>query len=190
NMVEIFEQIGKTKPVLAIGETIDESDLLKDETGAVDPHIWFDIDLWKQALAAAVEELKAYSPDDAEYFEENKQKYFAELDKLKKEAAKLAEIPEQKRVLVTAHDAFGYFGRMHQVKVVGLQGLSTDSEIGVSDIHETIEIIKQYNVPAIFVESSVNDSSIKAVIEGASKEGISVELGGELFSEVGRTSCR
>jgi len=183
NMVEIFEQIGKTKPVLAIGETIDESDLLKDETGAVDPHIWFDIDLWKQALAAAVEELKAYSPDDAEYFEENKQKYFAELDKLKKEAAKLAEIPEQKRVLVTAHDAFGYFGRMHQVKVVGLQGLSTDSEIGVSDIHETIEIIKQYNVPAIFVESSVNDSSIKAVIEGASKEGVNVRLGGELYSD-------
>lgn len=183
NMVEIFEQIGKTKPVLAIGETIDESDLLKDETGAVDPHIWFDIDLWKQALDASVEELKTYSPDDAEYFEENKQKYFAELDKLKKEAEKLAEIPEQKRVLVTAHDAFGYFGRMHQVKVVGLQGLSTDSEIGVSDIHETIEIIKQYNVPAIFVESSVNDSSIKAVIEGASKEGINVRLGGELYSD-------
>ncbi len=183
NMVEIFEQIGKTKPVLAIGETIDESSLLKDETGAVDPHIWFDIELWKQALAAAVEELKAYSPDDAEYFEENKRKYFAELDKLKKEAAKLAEIPEQKRVLVTAHDAFGYFGRMHQVKVVGLQGLSTDSEIGVSDIHETIEIIKQYNVPAIFVESSVNDSSIKAVIEGASKEGVNVRLGGELYSD-------
>lgn len=183
NMVEIFEQIGKTKPVLAIGETIDESSLLKDETGAVDPHIWFDIELWKQALEAAVEELKAYSPDDAEYFEENKRKYFAELDQLKKEAKKLAEIPKEKRVLVTAHDAFGYFGRMHDLKVVGLQGLSTDAEIGVSDIHETIEIIKQYNVPAIFVETSVNDSSIKAVIEGASKEGISVELGGELFSD-------
>lgn len=183
NMAEIFEQIGKTKPVLAIGETIDESSLLKDETGAVDPHIWFDIELWKQALEAAVEELKAYSPDDAEYFEENKRKYFAELDQLKKEAEKLAEIPKEKRVLVTAHDAFGYFGRMHDLKVVGLQGLSTDAEIGVSDIHETIEIIKQYNVPAIFVETSVNDSSIKAVIEGASKEGISVELGGELFSD-------
>lgn len=183
NMVEIFEQIGKTRPVLAIAETIDESDLLKDETGAIDPHVWFDIDLWKQALAAAVEELKAFSPDDAEYFEENKQKYFAELDKLKKEAEKLAEIPEEKRVLVTAHDAFGYFGRMHHMKVVGLQGLSTDAEIGVSDIHETIEMIKQYNVPAIFVESSVNDSSIQAVVEGASKEGIHVKRGGELYSD-------
>src|SRR5690606_35880891 len=126
---EIFEQIGKTKPVLAIGETIDESSLLKDEGGAVDPHIWFDIDLWKKALEAAVEELKTYSPDDAAYFEENKQKYFADVDNLKKEAEKLAEIPEEKRVLVTAHDAFGYFGRMHNMKVVGLQGLSTDAEI-------------------------------------------------------------
>ncbi|MCU9612910.1 zinc ABC transporter substrate-binding protein [Caldibacillus lycopersici] len=183
NMVEIFEEIGKTKPVAALGEAIPKEALLYDETGAVDPHIWFDIDLWKQALHAAVEELKAFSPENADYFEENEQKYFAELDSLKEEAKKLAEIPEEQRVLVTAHDAFGYFGRMHQIKVVGLQGISTESEIGVSDIQETIELIKQYKVPAVFIESSINKETIQAVMEGAKSEGLNIELGGELYSD-------
>ncbi len=183
NMVTIFDEIGKTKPVLAVGETVDQSRLLKDENGAVDPHIWFDIELWQQALEAAVEELIEYSPEDADYFEKNKEKYFRELEELKKEAEKLQEIPDEKRILVTAHDAFGYFGRMHNMKVVGLQGLSTDGEIGVSDIEETIDIITKYKVPAVFVETSVNENAIHAVIEGAQKKGINVELGGELFSD-------
>ncbi|ASS90073.1 MULTISPECIES: metal ABC transporter solute-binding protein, Zn/Mn family [Aeribacillus] len=183
NMVEIFEKISESKPVLAVGETIPEESLLKDEKGVVDPHIWFDLDLWQQALDAAVEQLKEFSPEDADYFEENKKKYFARLADLKKEAEKLADIPESQRVLVTAHDAFGYFGRMHGIKVVGLQGLSTDSEIGITDIQDTIDIIKKYKVPAVFIESSINEKSIKAVIEGAKSEGINVTLGGELYSD-------
>ncbi|AXI38960.1 manganese transporter [Bacillaceae bacterium ZC4] len=183
NMVEIFEKISESKPVLAVGETIPEESLLKDEKGVVDPHIWFDLNLWQQALDAAVEQLKEFSPEDADYFEENKKKYFARLADLKKEAEKLADIPESQRVLVTAHDAFGYFGRMHGIKVVGLQGLSTDSEIGITDIQDTIDIIKKYKVPAVFIESSINEKSIKAVIEGAKSEGINVTLGGELYSD-------
>ncbi|MGG3844642.1 metal ABC transporter solute-binding protein, Zn/Mn family [Aeribacillus composti] len=183
NMVEIFEKISESKPVLAVGETIPEESLLKDEKGVVDPHIWFDLDLWQQALDAAVDQLKEFSPEDADYFEENKKKYFARLADLKKEAEKLADIPESQRVLVTAHDAFGYFGRMHGIKVVGLQGLSTDSEIGITDIQDTIDIIKKYKVPAVFIESSINEKSIKAVIEGAKSEGINVTLGGELYSD-------
>lgn len=183
NMVDIFNEMAKSKPVLAIGDSIAEEDLMDDEEGAIDPHIWFDIDLWKQALDGAVEELKEYAPEDADYFEENKQDYFAEMDQLKNDAKKLAEIPEEQRVLVTAHDAFGYFGRMHDIEVVGLQGLSTEAEIGVSDIQETIEIIKEYNVPAVFMESSINEKSINSVIEGAESEGIDLSLGGELFSD-------
>lgn len=183
NMVDIFNEMSKTKTVLAIGETVPKEKLLKDETGAIDPHIWFELDLWQQALNAAVEELKSYSPEDADYFEGNKQQYFAEIEKLKQEAAKLADIPKEQRVLVTAHDAFGYFGRLHDIEVVGLQGLSTDAEIGVSDIQDTIKIIKEYNVPAVFIESSINASSIEAVIEGAKSEGLEVTLGGELYSD-------
>ncbi|MGJ9457359.1 metal ABC transporter solute-binding protein, Zn/Mn family [Oceanobacillus sp. CF4.6] len=183
NMVKVFDSIGDSKPVLAIGDIHSEDVLLEDEDGAIDPHIWFDLELWEESLEAAVEELKAYSPDDEDYFEENKQVYFEELAELKEEAKKLADIPESSRVLVTAHDAFGYFGRMHDMEVIGLQGLSTEDEVGISDINETIEIIKEHQVPAIFVESSINSSSIDAVLEGAQNDGVDVELGGELFSD-------
>ncbi|WP_209125086.1 metal ABC transporter solute-binding protein, Zn/Mn family [Alkalihalobacillus sp. BA299] len=184
NMVEIFDSIAESKPVLAIGETLPKDELLEEELGVVDPHVWFDIDLWKLALASAVEELKEYSPSDAEYFEENKQAYFAELDEINAEATeKLANIPEKQRIIVTAHDAFGYFGNKFSMEVVGLQGLSTEDEIGVSDINETISIIKEYKIPAIFVESSIDDRTIKSVIEGAASDGVTVELGGELFSD-------
>lgn len=183
NLVEIFEKLSAQKPVLAIGETIDEANLLTDEEGNLDPHIWFHIDLWKEALDHAVEALKTYSPEDADYFEANKMDYFEQLDELKREAEKLQKIPEHKRYLVTAHDAFGYFGLMHGLEVIGLQGLSTEDEIGVSDINETIDLIETYNVPAIFIESTINPNSIQAVLEGAQNRGIDVILGGELYSD-------
>ncbi|ALS28213.1 manganese transporter [Paenibacillus sp. 32O-W] len=184
NMTEIFEQIGKNKPVLAIAEATPEDRLLKDEGGAVDPHIWFDIDLWKGALEAATEELKKHSPGNAEYFEANKVKYFEQLDELKAEAAdKMARIPDEKRVLVTAHDAFGYFGRAYNMKVIGLQGLSTEDEVSLADIDGTIKLLLEYRIPAVFVESSINKNTINAVIEGAASKGLTVKLGGELFSD-------
>lgn len=184
NMVKVFEQIGKSKPVLAISDTLPKDRLMKDEEGAIDPHVWFDIDLWKQALQAGVEQLKKAAPEHADVFEANKNNYFKQLDDLKKEAQdKMRQVPQEKRVLVTAHDAFGYFGRMLDTRVVGLQGLSTESQIGLTDIEDTIKLLIQYKVPAVFVESSINPDSIKAVIEGAKRQGLSVALGGELFSD-------
>jgi manganese/zinc/iron transport system substrate-binding protein len=184
NMLKVFEQLGKNKPAVGIGDTLSEEQLLKDPGGAIDPHVWFDIDLWKQALEAAVEELKKASPEDADYFEANKKAYFTELDRLKQEASdKIAEIPEEKRVLITAHDAFGYFGRMLDIEVVGLQGLSTEDEVGLSDIEHTVDLLLEHNVPAVFVESSINPASVNAVIEGAKQKGLQVSLGGELFSD-------
>lgn len=184
NMLRAFEQIGKSRPVLAIGDTLPEENLLKDENGATDPHIWFDIDLWKQALRAATEQLQEASPEDADYFEANMTAYFAEMDAFKAEAvAQIAQIPEDRRVLVTAHDAFGYFGRMLGLEVVGLQGLSTEAEIGLSDIDQTVALLLEHQVPAVFVESSINPASINAVIEGAKEKGLDLKLGGELFSD-------
>ncbi|MBD8069591.1 metal ABC transporter solute-binding protein, Zn/Mn family [Bacillus sp. PS06] len=184
NMVKIFESIGNEKPVLAIGDTVRSDQLLEEEPGVIDPHIWFDIELWKQALDAAVEELKEYAPAHSEQLEANKQDYFSQLDALQDEAAeKLAAIPENNRMLVTAHDAFGYFGNKFAMEVIGLQGLSTEDEIGVSDINDTIAILKEHQIPAIFVESSIDSRSIQSVIEGAASEGVKVELGGELFSD-------
>lgn len=183
NMTEVFEQIGKTRPVLAVAEAIPSERLLTDEDGAVDPHIWFDIDLWQLALEEAVEELKELSPDDAELFEENKQAYFAKLAELREEAAKLKTIPSDQRVLVTAHDAFGYFGRMHDMEVAGLQGLSTQDEIGLSDIQAVIDLLVERQIPAVFVESTIPEDTIRSVVDGAAQRGAEVKLGGELFSD-------
>lgn len=182
-MVEIFDEIRKTKPVMAFGEAVAEQQLLKDEEGAVDPHIWFDIHLWRQALDEAVERLKQYAPEHAGYFEANKKDYFAKLDQLVEDSKKLSLIPKERRVLVTAHDAFGYFGRMHDLEVVGLQGLSTEDEIGLSDIQETIDLLVERRIPAVFIESTIPEDTIRSVIEGAAKRGMEVRLGGELYSD-------
>lgn len=183
-MGEVFEQIGKSKPVLGIAESIPEDRLLHNKGGAIDPHVWFDIVLWKHALNAAVEEMKQFAPDYADYFETNKQAYFEQLDTLQAESKqKLSEIEKDKRVIVTAHDAFGYFGRSNEMQVVGLQGISTAAEIGISNINDTIGQLLEYNIPAVFIESSINPASINAVIEGAGSKGLKVKLGGELFSD-------
>ncbi|WP_252505150.1 metal ABC transporter solute-binding protein, Zn/Mn family [Sporosarcina sp. Marseille-Q4943] len=184
NLTEAFNNIGRKKPVHGIAESIPTDKLFEDATGAIDPHVWFDIELWKIALEAATEELTKYAPEHADEFESNKESYFKQLDALLMESKdKLIQIPEDKRVLVTAHDAFGYFGRAYNIEVVGLQGLSTDDEIGITDIDDTITILMQYQIPAVFVESSINQNSIKAVIEGAEKRGLDVKLGGELYSD-------
>lgn len=184
NMGEIFEQMRKSKPAVAIAESIAESELLQDETGAVDPHVWFDIPLWKKALDHATQQLADYSPNDAEYFQANKEQYFAQLEALHQETQQsLLSIETDKRVLVTAHDAFGYFGRAYDMRVVGLQGLSTEDEIGLSDMNQTIQLLLEHEIPAVFVESSINQDSIQAVIEGASAQGLQVKLGGELYSD-------
>lgn len=184
NMLAVFDEMRKTKPVVAIGETLEEERLLKDETGAIDPHIWFDIDLWQAALNAAVDQLINLTPEHEEQLAANRDAYFAQLAELKQDSfEKLAAIPEEQRILVTAHDAFGYFGAANGLQVVGLQGLSTEDEIGLSDIEETIDLLIEYQVPAVFIESSINPDSINAVIEGAKKNGLDVALGGELFSD-------
>ncbi|MFS0821738.1 zinc ABC transporter substrate-binding protein [Bacillus sp. 1P02SD] len=184
NMGDIFAKLKETKNTFALGESVDESRILMGDEGEIDPHVWFDIDIWKDALENATEELKTYSPDDADYFEQNKQEYFKKIEELKADATeKLSGIPKEQRVLVTAHDAFGYFGRMFDIEVIGLQGLSTEDEVGLSDIQSTVDLLIEKQVPAVFVESSINQNSIKAVIEGAGKQGLKVSLGGELYSD-------
>ncbi|NGP44793.1 zinc ABC transporter solute-binding protein [Bacillaceae bacterium SIJ1] len=185
-MNEVFEQIGASIPVVAVSESIPKDQLLDDPeaAGAPDPHVWFDIDLWKIALESAVDELKEYAPEHAETFEQNKVAYFESLDELKNESQELlTKIPEEKRYLVTAHDAFNYFGRAFDIDVIGLQGLSTEDEIGISDIEDTVDTIVEAKVPAVFIETSVSEKNINSVIEGAKSKGLEVQLGGELFSD-------
>jgi len=184
NMLTAFQQMEASKPVVAIGESVPEDQLLKDETGAIDPHIWFDIPIWKSALHAAVEEIIKLVPEHEDQLRQNMEQYFTQLDELHTDnKEKLAEIGDEQRILVTAHDAFGYFGRAYDIQVIGLQGLSTEDEIGLSDIENTIDLLIEHAVPAVFIESSINPASIQAVIEGAKKNGLEVVLGGELYSD-------
>lgn len=185
-MLDVLERINKTKPTYAIAEAIDKESLLSANGGsyAYDPHVWFDINLWKQALEEVKLGLIEVDPDNKAYYEENAEEYFAKLDELHAYAAEEMErVPNEQRVLVTAHDAFGYFGRAFDMEVMGLQGLSTDSEYGLGDVQKLVDTLVKRNIKAVFVESSISERSINAVIEGAKKKGHDVKIGGELFSD-------
>jgi manganese/zinc/iron transport system substrate-binding protein len=185
-MLEIFEKMNKEKPTYAISDSIPKDKLRKDAANntAMDPHVWFDIDLWKIALEQVRDGLIEKDPENKEDYINNTEKYFAELDKLKSYAEQeMSAIPEEQRVLVTAHDAFNYFGAKYDLQVMGLQGLSTDAEYGLADVQSLVNTLVNRNIKAVFVESSISEKSINAVIAGANDKGHEVNIGGELFSD-------
>lgn len=185
-MLDIFEQMAKDKTVLAVGETLDEKQLLASDTDAMlhDPHIWFDVELWKGVVKAISTQLQEEYPEFKADFQTNEAAYLKKLDDLQSYAEKrVNEIPQQQRILVTAHDAFNYFGRSQGFEVRGLQGLSTDSEYGVKDVQEMVDFLVENKIKALFIESSVSDKAMKAVIEGAKEKGHDIVIGGELFSD-------
>ncbi len=185
-MQDIFNKMAEQKTVTAVAEGIEVSKLLDDEEDSTlhDPHVWFDIELWKEVVETIGDTLVDEYPEHKEDFEANKEAYLVELDKLNQYAKKrIEEIPAEQRILVTAHDAFNYFGKSQGFEVTGLQGLSTESEYGVKDVQNMVSFLVQNNIKAIFVESSVSDKALQAVIEGAKEKGIDVTIGGELFSD-------
>ncbi|WP_274308788.1 metal ABC transporter solute-binding protein, Zn/Mn family [Solibacillus daqui] len=185
-MQEIFDQMSEEKTVQAVAEEIDKAQLLADPNNATlhDPHVWFDIDLWKEVVDTIGDTLVEEYPEYKDDFEANEEAFLAELDELKQYASnRIEEIPASQRILVTAHDAFNYFGESQGFEVRGLQGLSTDSEYGVKDVQNMVDYLVENKIKAIFVESSVSDKAMKAVIEGAKEKGHSIVIGGELFSD-------
>ncbi|EQB38427.1 hypothetical protein M948_07545 [Virgibacillus sp. CM-4] len=185
-MGEIFEEMKKEKPTIPVAERIPEDTLLADPDSpdVSDPHVWFDINLWKYAAEAVRDGLIELDPSNEETYVKNTEAYLEELDKLNEYAMdRFEEIPEESRVLVTAHDAFNYFGEAYGFEVLGLQGLSTESDYGVNDIQRIIDVLVERNIKGVFVESSVSERSINAVVEGAKEEGHDVSIGGELYSD-------
>ncbi|MGX1983190.1 manganese/zinc/iron transport system substrate-binding protein [Thermolongibacillus altinsuensis] len=180
---EIFEKMEKEKKVVAVAEAIPKEKLIEND-GTYDPHVWFDLDLWSYAVKAVRDELIEFDKAHKEDYEKNAEAYMAQLTKLKQEAQKeIGSIPKQQRVMITAHDAFHYFGRAYDMEVIGLQGLSTDAEYGLKDVQELVNTIVERNIKAVFVESSVSKKAIQAVVEGAKQRGHDVKIGGELFSD-------
>ncbi|WP_077318702.1 metal ABC transporter solute-binding protein, Zn/Mn family [Virgibacillus proomii] len=185
-MGEIFAKMKQEKLTIPVAENIPKEKLIHDPDNpkVSDPHVWFDIDLWKYAVEAVQDGLIELDPDNKETYTKNTEAYLKELDKLQAYAEKkFNELPEESRVLVTAHDAFNYFGKAFGFEVIGLQGLSTESDYGVNDIQRIIDVLVERNIKGVFIESSVSERSINAVVEGAKKEGHEVSIGGELFSD-------
>lgn len=181
-MQDILEKLGRSKRVyfLAEGISSDRLILADSASGIYDPHIWFDVSLWYQALTQFQAEFKESEIIDQQYSQSFLQALH-ELDNWVK--AEVEGIPLEKRVLITAHDAFSYFGRAYNVEVIGLQGISTVSEYGLRDISNLVSLIVEREIPAVFVESSISSRSIQAVIEGCQKKGFQTDLGGTLYSD-------
>lgn len=183
-LAEPIKQLARTKAVLALGETLEKERLLAYDGSPGDPHIWMDPALWRLALNATVDLLAERDPENADLFRRNANAYFKRLDALGGFAERIvATIPEKARVVVTAHDAFNYFGKRFGLEVLGVQGLSTESEAGLKAIETMVDLIVERKVPAVFVESSVSDRNMRALIDGARARGHVVALGGILYSD-------
>ena len=183
---EFLLELGASKPVVALGEVVPFDQLLGHDEydGRFDPHVWMNPRLWQQVTDGAVATLSEYFPAHADDFAAAGDAYKAELNRLAEFAEQsLATIPENQRVLITAHDAFNYFGDAYGFEVLGIQGISTESEAGLRHIEELVDRLVTDQISAVFVESSVSDRNIRALIEGAAAQGHDVVIGGELFSD-------
>lgn len=185
-MGDILKKLGRTKSVIAAGNQLEEEQLINstDFQGAHDPHLWFDVKLWNLAMKGISQELVKQYPNWSQAINNKQKDYSEKLLQLHEECIKeYRKIPDNQRVMITAHDAFKYLGRAYNLKVRGLQGISTTAEIGIRDVSDLVSFITDNKIKAIFVESSVPPRSIEAVIEGCEARGHQLKLGGELFSD-------
>jgi manganese/zinc/iron transport system substrate-binding protein len=174
------------RPVFAVTELIDESALLhSDEAGGhFDPHVWMDPRAWSKAVQVVRDKLASRDPAGADAYRANAVKLESDIAALDAYAERvLSAVPPERRVLVTAHDAFSYFGRRYGFEVQGIQGISTESEAGLKQIENLVNLLVTRNIPAVFVESTIPDRSVRALIAGAKARGRTVTIGGELFSD-------
>ncbi len=186
-LVEVFEKMQKQKiNTVAISDALDKKDLIGSSHFAsnYDPHIWFDIENWEKITLYVAEKLSEAQPENKAIFTANAQKYLQELKTLKQElTAEIATLPEDQRRLVTAHDAFNYFGKAFKFEVVGLQGLSTATEAGVQDVQKTAAYIIDHKVKSVFIESSVPRRTVEALQAAVNSKNHQVKIGGTLYSD-------
>lgn len=194
-MTDTLEKVGRSKPVIAITDSVDPSQLLSggepadsenapSAEGHADPHLWNDVSLWSQCVPVIAEELSKLVPDSSETFQSRTQNYQQQLAMLHEYGQSIMQtVPESSRLLITSHDAFSYFGRAYGLEVQGIQGISTESEAGLRRINELVDLLIDRNVKSVFIESSVRPKNVEALIEGAAQRGHFVNTGGVLFSD-------
>jgi len=184
-MGHVLEGMNRFTRSVAVADGIDKSLLRQaDFEGLYDPHIWFDVSLWVAVTRYIADTVIVVDPEHAEYYKMRSDEYIQRLIGLDAYIKQqIATIAPENRILVTAHDAFGYFGRAYGMRVVGLQGLSTDSEISMKDVQELATFIVDNKIRAIFVESSIPQRTLVAVQNAVAARGWSVALGDELYSD-------
>ncbi|MBW3539257.1 MAG: zinc ABC transporter substrate-binding protein [Planctomycetes bacterium] len=183
-LADHFASMARDKPTVPVTLRLDPAKLIPADEGYFDPHVWFDVALWSECAQAVADVLAGFDPEFAETYRENAAAYRKRLVALDEYArTELAKIPPKQRVLVTAHDAFQYFGRAYDVEVKAIQGVSTTSEAGLRKINELVEYLTTNRIGAVFVETSVSDKNVQSLIEGCAERGHTVDLGGELFSD-------
>ena len=185
-MADVLRQIGERKPAVAVAERIPADKLLPWATydDEYDPHVWFDVSLWMYAVEQVRDTLAEVDPANAAAYTANAAAYLEELADLHAYVqVQAAKLPAEKRILVTAHDAFHYFGRAYGFDVRGLQGISTASEAGAADVRELADFIAERHIPAIFVETSVPVRNVEALQAAVRDRGADVQIGGQLYSD-------
>lgn len=183
-MTELFERLAANKPTFPITERMDEKRLLGSDGGTHDPHVWFNVELWSSGAELVRDKLATILPAHAEEFRMHCEDYQQRLRELDRETrAAIATIPQEQRAIVTAHDAFRYFGQAYDLEVRGIQGISTESEAGVKQINELVNFLVKRKIKAVFVETSVSDQNVKSLLEGCAAQGHQLVIGGELFSD-------
>jgi manganese/zinc/iron transport system substrate-binding protein len=185
-MAIVLERMGEVHQTIAVTRNIDRDQLMAppEYEGSYDPHIWFDVTLWMQAAETVRDALIEVDPEGADFYQQSTVEYLAALDDLHGYVQEqVNRVAEEKRVLITAHDAFNYFGRAYGFEVRGLQGISTASEVGAGDMQDLASFIAERQIPAIFIESSVPQRNIEAVQAAVRSRGFDVAIGGELFSD-------
>ena len=185
-MEAFLRGLSKRRKVVAVGEALNKSLLLTHDTysNKFDPHVWMDPALWSKVVDGVRVALASVRPEHSKTFLDNANRHSQDIEQLARYAhSVLASVPKRSRVLITAHDAFSYFGRAYGFEVVGIQGISTESEAGLKRIRDLVGRIVSQKIQSVFVESSVSDRNIRALIEGARSRGHEVMIGGELFSD-------
>lgn len=174
------------RPVVRVAEKLPKSDLLTDQQNSshFDPHVWMDPVLWAKTAPAVRDALAKIDPDGKESYDRNLTAFETAAAALDRDCSlAINTIPIAQRTLVTAHDAFGYFGRRYGLAVRGIQGLSTESEPSLGDIEELVGKIAEERIPAIFIETTVSDRTVRAVVDGCAAKGHELKIGEALYSD-------